>query len=130
MVSAALLLVLAGACPDGCVGTATAATYRDAAVLWRQRAKDERSTHRTTRAALEVCREEAADVEGELAAARAAGVSRSSRVALTLLGVLGGAGAASGGAGLLSGRDAVAGVGLAAAGAAAIGALVVLLVEP
>lgn len=130
MVSATLLLVLAGACPDGCVGTATAAAYREASITWRQNAKNERSAHKTTREALAVCFEERADTQGQAAAAAAAGVSRGSRIALAVAGVAAGAGAAVGGAGLLEGNDAVAGVGLVTAGVAAVAALVVLLVDP
>lgn len=127
-VIAPLLLSLATACPVGCVGTATAAEYQAAAVLWRQRTKDERSRHTTTRERLAVATASAALHRAELAQAQAPDPTLA-WVAVTAAITGAGLGAAGVGAVSLDGRtrEAVVGGGLVSATVAAIVGAVILL---
>lgn len=132
MVTALLLLALGG-CPEGCVGTATAAAYREAWIVWEQRARDERSAHETTRAELAVCRARVDEAKTATELARAEGISRSSRTWLAVGAALAGAGAGMAGIGVALDDPARQPVVLGGVGAVLAGVLVgavTLVVEP
>lgn len=133
MVTGVVLALVLGACPEGCVGTATAAAHREAWIVWEKKARDERSAHQTTRVELDVCRAEAAEAKAETRLSEAQGVSRASRRALAVGAALVGAGAVAVGAGTALDdpyRKPVAIGGLGAVVAGIVTGAITLLLEP
>ena len=90
------------------VDTSTAATYQAAAILWRQRAKDERSAHQTTQARLQSTIASLSECEARTELERAERVSRASRTWLAVGVGVAGVGAGVGIAGLATGEERVA----------------------
>ena len=80
MVTVALVALLSAQPVD----TSTAATYQAAAILWRQRAKDERSAHQTTEARLQATIATLGECQARTELERAQRVSRTSRTWLAV----------------------------------------------
>ena len=95
------------------VDTSTAATYQAAAILWRQRAKDERSAHQTTQARLEATIASLGECQARTELERVERVSRTSRTWLAVGAGVAGLGAGVGVAGLATGKESAALGGLA-----------------
>lgn len=95
------------------VDTSTAATYQAAAILWRQRAKDERSAHQTTQARLEATIASLGECQARTELERTQRVSRTSRTWLAVGAGVAGLGAGVGVAGLATGKESAALGGLA-----------------
>ena len=87
------------------VDTSTAATYQAAAILWRQRAKDERSAHQTTQARLEATIASLDECQARSELERVERVSRTSRTWLAVGAGVAGLGAGVGVAGLATGEE-------------------------
>ena len=87
------------------VDTSTAATYQAAAILWRQRAKDERSAHQTTQARLEATIASLGECQARTELERTQRVSRTSRTWLAVGAGVAGLGAGVGVAGLATGEE-------------------------
>ena len=87
------------------VDTSTAATYQQAAILWRQRAKDERSAHQTTEARLQSTIATLGECEARTELERVERVSRTSRTWLAVGAGVAGLGAGVGVAGLAAGEE-------------------------
>lgn len=102
MVTVAALAALLTAQP---VDTSTAATYQAAAILWRQRAKDERSAHQTTQARLQVTIASLRECEARTELERTQRVSRASRTWLAVGAGVAGLGVGVGVAGLATGEE-------------------------
>ncbi len=87
------------------VDTSTAATYQAAAILWRQRAKDERSAHQTTQAKLQATIASLGECQARTEVERVERVSRTSRTWLAVGAGVAGLGAGVGVAGLATGEE-------------------------
>ena len=87
------------------VDTSTAATYQQAAILWRQRAKDERSAHETTQARLQATIASLGECQARSELERVERVSRTSRTWLAVGAGVAGVGAGVGVAGLVTGEE-------------------------
>ena len=101
MVTVALVALLSAQPVD----TSTAATYQAAAILWRQRAKDERSAHQTTEARLEATIASLGECQARTKLERTQRVSRTSRTWLAVGAGVAGLGAGVGVAGLATGEE-------------------------
>ena len=87
------------------VDTSTAATYQAAAILWRQRAKDERSAHQTTQARLQATIASLGECQARTELERVERVSRTSRTWLAVGAGVAGLGAGVGVAGVATGEE-------------------------
>ena len=94
------------------VDTSTVATYQAAAILWRQRAKDERSAHQTTEARLQATIASLEECQARTELERVERVSRTSRTWLAVGAGVAGLGAGVGVAGVATGEERAAVGGL------------------